>query len=308
MPDGLMRTEGIYEIEKLVDCDTGNFAESKRALLEFHPDSLSATDECFKLLERIGILFGEACDYDKYNQQLNTWLKTQSGNREEKVIFLEKATLVGGIPEHDPIAEAKNAVGKANSVIARSYLLLRLGRDFFFGLSDLLRFRLTSMLGYMRVQTETIALIALLGTDLAMAVEWLNMTSPDEGKGFYRKHHGKIAGKLKELGLYDHYETGSNMSLHSRVFGVAQGIIIGKKAAPRGHIRLTYQELDDALDILFWFCKYLGAHKDMIDRLPQALPEVDFKQIDVRRYAEMVESLWARWRSVYQYRKRQKPQ
>jgi len=32
MPDGLMRTEGIYEIEKLVDCDNGIFAESKHAL------------------------------------------------------------------------------------------------------------------------------------------------------------------------------------------------------------------------------------------------------------------------------------
>jgi hypothetical protein len=299
-----MSTEKIYEIEKLVDCDTGNFAESKRALLAFHPDSLSATDECHKLVERIGVLFGEACDYDKYNQLLNKWLKTQSGSAAEMVTFLEKATLIGEMPEHDPVEEAKNAVGKANSVIARSYLILRLGRDFFFGLSDLLRHRATSMVGYLRVQCETTAILALLGENSAMAVEWLNMTSPDEGKDFYRKHHGKITSKLKELGLYDHYETGSNMSLHSRVFGVAQGIIIGKKAAPRGQIRLTYQELDDALDILFWFCKYLDAHKDMLDRLPQALPEVDFKQIDVRRYAEMVESLWAKWRSVYQYRKR----
>jgi hypothetical protein len=302
-----MSTDRIYEIEKLVECDTGNFAESKRALLEFHPESLSATDECHRLLDRIGVLFGEACDYDKYNQLLNKWLKTKSGNPIEMVTFLEKATLIGKMSAQDPVAEAKNAVGKANSVIARSYLILRLGRDFFFGLSDLLRFKVTSMLGYIRVQTETVALLALLGTDLAMAVEWLNMTTPEEGKDFYRKHHGKMIGKLKELGLYDYYESGSNMSLHSRVFGVAQGIIIGKKAAPKGQIRLTYQELDDALDVLFWFCEYLGSHRAMIDRLPQVLPEVDFGQLNVRHFSEMVESLWAKWRSVCQYRKTKIP-
>jgi hypothetical protein len=116
-----------------------------------------------------------------------------------------------------------------------------------------------------------------------------------------------MIGKLKELGLYDYYESGSNMSLHSRVFGVAQGIIIGKKAAPKGQIRLTYQELDDALDVLFWFCEYLGSHRAMIDRLPQVLPEVDFGQLNVRHFSEMVESLWAKWRSVCQYRKTKIP-
>jgi len=31
----------------------------------------------------------------------------------------------------------------------------------------------------------------------------------------------------------------------------------------------------------------------MIDKLPQAVPEVDFSQIDVGRFGTMVESLWA---------------
>jgi hypothetical protein len=111
-----MSTEEIYEIEKLVDCDTGNFAESKRALIDFHPDSLSATDECFKLLERIGILFGEACDYDKYNQQLNTWLKTKSGSPANMATFLEKATLIGEISEQDPVAGAKNSAAAGRQI------------------------------------------------------------------------------------------------------------------------------------------------------------------------------------------------
>lgn len=179
-----MSTEEIYELDKLAECDKGNLAESKRALLAFHPDSFRATDECAKVLERIGVLFGEACGYDEYNQQLNKWLKTQAGSAEENVRFLEQATLIGQMTGQDPVADAKDAVGKANSVIARVYLLLRLGRDFFFGLSDLLRFRVTSMVGYLRVQCETTAILALLGADLATAVEWLNMASPKQARSF----------------------------------------------------------------------------------------------------------------------------
>jgi hypothetical protein len=124
-----------------------------------------------------------------------------------------------------------------------------------------------------------------------MAVDWLNM---EGGKEFYKKYHRRIIDKLRQLDLHDYYEEGSNTSLHSRVGGVAPGIIIGgKKETPIPRLRLTYQEIDDGVILLFWFCVYLKAHKEMIDKLPEAFPEVDFSQIDIRRYGSMVENLWA---------------
>lgn len=298
-----MTSETTCEIDRLAECDKANLSESKRALLNLNTNSLAATDECAQLLENIGLSFGQACDYDKYNDQLNDWMKTQSGSAEEKFHFLEQATLIGQVGGTDPVAEAKGALVKACSVVARAYLLLRLRRDFLFGLTDLLRLRLTSAIGYLRVQTESIAILALLGGDSAMAVDWLNTCSRDEGKEFYKKYHRRIVEKLKELDLYDYYEDGSNMSLHSRVFGVAPGIGIGKKGVPQGRIKLTYQEVDDAVILFLWFCVYLRAHERMIKKLPEALPEVEFRKIEVRRYEEVVESLWSTLRPLYRQKR-----
>jgi hypothetical protein len=295
----LAGTDNAYKIERLADCDNKNIAESKRALLAFHADSLTATDECATLLEHIGRLFGEASGYDKYNQQLNDWLKGQSGGRAEQIVkLLEQAKLIGQMAGQDPVADAQDALYKANSVIARLYLLLRLERDFLFGLSDLLRLRSTSMFGYLRLQTETVAILTLSAADSAMAVDWLNTASLKEGKEFYKDHHGKIINKLRELGLHRYYQDASNTSLHSRVGGVAPGIIIGGKTAQR-QVRLTYQELDDPVILFLWFCVYLKAHKEMIDKLPQSVPEVDFSKIDICRFGTMVESLWATLLPLY---------
>jgi hypothetical protein len=282
-----------YKIDGLADSDKDNLAESKRALLALHPDSLNATDACANLLERIVVLFGAACNYDKYQQQLNDYLSAQPGVAK----FLEQATLIGQVQEHDAVAGAKEALTKGNAEIARVYLLLRLERDFLFGLSDLLRLRETSMFGYLRVQTETVAILTLLATNSPMAVDWLN---PKKGKEFYKSNHSKIIAKLRQLGLHHYYEDASNTSMHSRVGGVAPGIIIGgKKDIPRREVRLSYQEIDDRVTLFLWFCVYLKAHKEMIDVLPQALPEVDFSQVDIRRYGEMVESLLATLRPLW---------
>jgi hypothetical protein len=281
-----------YQIDALIDCDKENVEKTKQALLGIHKDSLGATEECFQLFERIGVLFGNACDYDQYSQQLNKWLKTRRGTAEQNVRFLEEATLIGQVPGADPVADAKEAVERANSVIARSYLLLRLGRDFFFGLSDLLRLRLTSMHGYVRIQAETAAILALCGAEPDVAVDWLNMATTEEGKRFYNKYHTRITANLRDLGLYHYFDNGSNMSLHSRVLGVASGIIAGKKTAARGEVRLVYQEADDAVVIFLWLCVYLKAHNDILTTLPKALPEVDFGQVDLARYGTVVDSLW----------------
>src|SRR5262245_10050040 len=116
-----MSTEETYKIDELAKCDKDNLAESKRALLKLHAESLSATDMCATLLERIGVLFGEVCDYDKYNQQVCDWVKGQSGDAKQNVNLLEQAKLIGQIEVHDRVAEAQDALRKGNSVIARVY-------------------------------------------------------------------------------------------------------------------------------------------------------------------------------------------
>jgi hypothetical protein len=157
------------------------------------------------------------------------------------------------------------------------------------------------MVGYVRIQAETAAILSLCEPEPAIAVDWLNM----EGKEFYKKYHNEITAKLHELDLYQHFDSGSNISLHSRVLGVAGGIIAGKKNAAPGQVRLVYQEADDAVIIFLWFCVYLRAHNDILHTLPKALPEVDFNQVDLRRYGAMVDSLWETLKPLYMRKKRE---
>lgn len=282
-------SERIYDFDELLRCDEANVTQAKKILLEFHRDSLDAVDECHKLFKTIGILFGKSSGYDDYQDRWNEWLKTRRGTVDENVRFLEQATLIGQVDGLDPAADAKEAITGGNSVIARIYLLLRLGRDFFFGFTDLLRRRLTSMQGYLRIQAETAAILVLCGKNSSVAVDWLNK----EGKEFYYKHHKNVVHELRELGLYRYYEEGSNLALHSRPLGLAGGIIEGKKKAAPGEVRLSYQELHDPIEVFTWFYVYLRAHKEIIETLPKALPEVDFTQVDIKHYGAMVETLWA---------------
>ena len=53
--------------------------------------------ECVKLLQRLGELFGETCDYDKYNQMVGDWVKNHLGNVQQDVNLLEQTKLIGSI-------------------------------------------------------------------------------------------------------------------------------------------------------------------------------------------------------------------
>ena len=57
----------------------------------------------------------------------------------------------------DPTQEAKQTLTNAEAGVARMFLSLRPGRDFFFGITDLLRLRVIPALGYLRIQSETAA-------------------------------------------------------------------------------------------------------------------------------------------------------
>lgn len=286
-------------LDQLVESDTHNYGESKRVLRAFHSSALSAAEHCLKVLEAIATAFGEVSGYDDYSNRLDDWLESQGGGVREKVRFLEQATLLGKVSGEDPVADAKEALGKAYSVVARTYLVMRLRRDCLFGLIELLRLRLTPALGYLRLQSESTAILALQNSDPVAAREWLDTSSTTGGKNFYNKHHRSIIQTLKSFDLHDYYEQGSYMSLHSRVFGVTPGIIIGSKDASPGTIALTYQEIDDAEDLILWFCVYLRAHERIIAKLPVGLPEVDFSRIELQEYSNMVESLWARLKPLY---------
>jgi hypothetical protein len=283
-------------LDRLAESDAHNFEESKRALAAFDSRMLEAVEGFSRLMEGIGQAFGSSAGYDQHSLHLNKWLESQPGGAKEAVRFLEQATLIGQAKGPDAVFEARTALYKANSVVARIYLILRLRRDFLFGVSDLLKLRLISTLGYLRIQSESAAILAILGKEPAMALEWLD---PDSGRNFYKKYQGRIVKKMRDLHLHDHYEQGSAMALHSRVLGVTPGILVGAKDASEESIDLTYQEIDDPRDLFLWFYIFLKAHTQVVGGVAEGLPEIDLKKPEVDEYVSMVAELGAKLRPLY---------
>ncbi len=278
-----------HEIDTLADHDAQNLAQSKRVLDDFDPRMLEAAEKFCQLVKSMGDLFGEASGYDSYSRGLNEWLSSQpGGDPSEKVRFLEQATFIGAPQDDDPAAQARISLFGANAVLARSYLLLRVRRDFLFGFLDLLRLRVISSWGYLRIQSESIAILYLISKDPSISIEWMN---PDLGRIFYKRYHGKVIAALKELGLHDYYEQGSSAALHSRVSGVIPGIVAGQRTAPPGTINFSYQEVGNDLELLGWCFTYLSSHKDILAGLAAGLPEIDSSAVDLHGYHEILATL-----------------
>ena len=282
-------------LDELVVSDRHNFSEARRLLADFDPLAIEAVEEFARFLVAVGDKFGEVSGYAKHNLGLNDWLQKQSGSARELVGFLEQATFLGELTGADPISTAKSDLARAHSAIARTYLILRLRRDFLFGLADLLKLRLIPALGYLRLQSESTAILALIAADPSMSIEWLN---PNSGRKFYKNYHGKIVEKMKSLGIHDYYDQGSEM-LHSRVHGVVPGILIDKDTAADGEVTLTYQEFAGPIDFLVWFGIYLRAHQRLLAGIAEGLPEVDLGQVGSGQYNKMVATLMEKLKRMY---------
>jgi hypothetical protein len=252
----------------------------------------------------VGDQFGQVSGYDKHNLSLNDWLQSQAGSAGELVKFLEQATLIGDAGPSDPVSQARADLHRAHSVIARTYLVLRLRRDFLLGLSDLMKFRLIPALGYLRIQSESTAILALMVVDPGMSTDWLN---PHSGGKFYKRYHSKVVEKMKSLAIYEFYDQGSEMALHSRVHGVIPGLLIDEDATSRGDAVLTYQEFAGPLDFLVWFGIYLRAHQRLLSGIEEGLPEIDLGKLSSSRYGEMVTALLEKIRKEYLKQKQSEP-
>lgn len=91
-------------------------------------------------------------------------------------------------------------------------------RLFKWALTDLLRARITSVLGYARLEAEAVGLSLLFQEDPAKAEAWLDAHSDDAGLKFFRANQARLKELLKahNAGLAIAYDRGSAESLHVR--------------------------------------------------------------------------------------------
>lgn len=265
-------------IDNFIEIDQNNFDESKRALQELNSSSLETAEELYDFLNFIATEFGKVCGYDAQQKKFNKAINSipPAGDVKEFIKLLELSPIIGTINGEDPIGDGKKALENGYSIVVRTFLLLRLARDFLRGLTEILKLRITPAIGILRLQAESIALISLIKDNSEIAHSWINAISTGKSLLFFNKYHSRIVEKIKSFDLYDIYQRGSNMSQHSRIYGVGLGAIIGGKIAPPGTISLTFQEIDSQVFLLFWFYDFLRIHLNIIEKMPEITSEIDF--------------------------------
>lgn len=285
-------------IDEFLDVDQKNILETKRVLYETDNSSLVAINLCSKLLQKFADVFGDKCNYSTNELIFNKWAKEQNLPFDEAFKLVKDSILIGSKDiENDDTSKAKKSIENIYSILSRIYLLLRLRRDFFLGMAELLRLRYTTAIGYYRLQCESIALLKVFSDMPSIAQEWMSAFSTELSKKFYYKFHKKIVNVIKDFGLYSDYERAASFSMHSRILGLASGLIIGNKDSAGKNKRVTrlvYNEIDDKISLFIWFTNYLKFHEKLILKLPYVLPEfenVDFDNVEIKEYSKRIVDL-----------------
>lgn len=109
--------------------------------------------------------------------------------------MVESAKFIGQPKDkEDPLLRAREQMDEGRGRIVRIfYQLLRLRRDYLLGLLEILCLRSTPAQGYLRLQAETAALVALKN-DTKLALNWFS--SMTEGRAFYDRYQRSVIGKL----------------------------------------------------------------------------------------------------------------
>lgn len=293
----------MSELDNLLACDDENIKISKEALLKIEPTTLDVIESCIRTLDRLSRKFGELCKYDEHHQSLEDWAKDFGLKDNQAINYLRDALLIGGDESNDPTSKARVDLHKTIAILARVHISLRLRRDFLFGITDILRLRITSALGYMRVQSESFGQLKLLVHHPELGEDWFASADEKKGKHFHDKWHSRVVSAIRDLDLHSDYSLGTNMAHHTRASGTASGILLGGKSNKKsGEIRLIFQETDDYRILFFWLGVYLKFHRKALQHASVLYPELsdaDITEAGLHEFIENEKLIWSKALEVH---------
>lgn len=196
-----------------------------------------------------------------------------------------------------PIDEARTTWNAMGARYSKKIVLLLLSRYFRWGVADLLRLRITPVLGYGRLQAEACALLRLFVDNPRRAEEW-QRTSQTEGGGrrFFNETRGSLRTIMDRYRLSNFYERGSASSQHVRMGSAVSGLSITDEG-----MQLRDQEVDPGnpgtyIRKALWF---LSVQVTIFMNLLDAVPDVQCGEWQDRR--RVFADDWARlWRLLEQ--------
>ncbi|MCK4415322.1 MAG: hypothetical protein KAY32_17445 [Candidatus Eisenbacteria sp.] len=258
-------------ITEFIAAERQNIEVGMELVKRTYPAALDIADSVAAAFDTLTTAFGKNAQIRQKTTAFDQWCSSAGVPPEELLRLSQKATLIGRAEGLDLAVLANEADQEVSSFAARACLLLRLRRDYLFGLTDLLKNRLVSATGYLRIQSESLAMFLLFANDREGAVLWLR-PDRDAGSKFYRRRHKAVRGEMSSLGLDSYYQRASAISLHSRVAGLALALAVGKKdVSQQGDsmeiARLSYMDTADPRIFLLAFLDFLRFHERLITLL-----------------------------------------
>lgn len=269
---------GKTEVEKFIAFERENTEMGIRFVGEVDANSMLVAEQLADAFEALSTKFGQNTTISDRYREYGEWCATHGITGRDAIEFAEKAVIIGGTSGPDPAASAKVLIRQTEAYLARAYLVLRLRRDYLYGLTDILKNRLIAGIGFFRVQCETAAMILIFHDDVEPGAAWLRAAGGPPSKEFYSKYRKMIRRRVGEMGFDSYYEEASALSQHSRVGGVGLGILSGGKA-PHDRAegiriaRLAYTDTDDLKTFFLFFSHYLRFHARIFRCLAERTPE-----------------------------------
>lgn len=289
------------DIDELLRADTANVEQTKRLFDEFDPVLLEAFDRATRMFDWFAALIGHHAsdlgDVREINRCGQT-LGARDGAELEAILAR---------PSHD-VARRRllDQIGRAKDRMLgrrlRGVVLAMIDRAYHWGVTDLLRMRLTPAIGYQRIEAEAFALICRMRDHPHIARKWMEIVSDDNGVAFYKKYQGALRAEMAAAKLDFAYSAASGIALHVRFGGAAYGL--RQDARQEGssfvhEIKVLCQELDPA-EPQYFLAQTLGflrTQDRIFAALPGAFPEVrdDTWEKSVAAFTQIVDAIGQRF-------------
>jgi hypothetical protein len=263
-------------IDKLLWLDAGNCWKIRKDFDDFDPDLMALIHECSELHEAYARAFSAAMDdsLDVAGVDAATRELDPSGTLgAEHLVQLERSTDPIKAAHHDALRFHMLRSGMRRQ---RMLLLTHVGQLFVSGATDMLRLRLTSALGHMRLQIEGAWLVDLFRREPERGYEWYLIKGDKEGRRFFRETNKdciEFATRHRLDRMWGHASAGAH---HVRFEAVERKLPRPfPEMVSSGQLLMSYQEhLHDPLAFLETVLEMLHTQRLILDAYAEAVPEV----------------------------------
>jgi hypothetical protein len=293
----------MSEVESLLETDEKNSLMSRRLFDDFHHDLNSSFDELANIFQSFARSFSQNAK-DDFDLGLLSEIAQQKGFSDSEVIEI----LQRGDHIHDDLSvEFFKAACRCYSRRSRGLLFLQAKRFYMYAITDLRRLRVTSAIGQLRVEIESIALMNLIFENSEIAYEWLHIKTEQQGKSFFNKTKKKIAQFRQKYNLDDEWNLASSLFQHPRFVGLIDGFSSSTYSLNNRNIvqyQLSFQDFnpDRPEEFIIRALYVLRTQGKLIESIERSLPEANdplLREIRIPSFHSKMERLYKLFKRKY---------